>query len=379
MAAPVHLRADRLRQRVARHWPPRSICLIKPSALGDVVQTLPVVESLARHFPTAQITWVIREELADLVRGHAAVTEVLTTQRRPAPSAWWSLLRTLRSRRFDWCLDLQGLLRSAVMTMATGAPVKIGYETSREGSHLAVHGLVPGTDRPTPPAVRNRHLLEWLGLPGTLQSSGVALSSADHEFAMVHLANLPRPLFAIQCGAQWETKRWPVEKFARLAVRAIETWGGGIVLLGSPGERPLVAELERSLREASPGGSLMNLAGRTTLKQLAAVLEHCDFVISNDSGPLHLADAHGVPSLGLFTCTDSIRSGPASPVHELVSTSVACAASYRKKCPHSGDEHLACLSELDVARAWSGLERLVNRHGVSPVANGRLQSRRRSA
>lgn len=379
MAAPLHLRADRLRQRVARHWPPRSICLIKPSALGDVVQTLPVVESLARHFPTTQITWVIREELADLVRGHAAVTEVLTMPRRPAPSAWWSLLRTLRSRRFDWCLDLQGLFRSAAMTMATGAPVKIGYETSREGSHLAVHGLVPGTDRPTPPAVRNRHLLEWLGLPGTPQSSGVALSSADHEFAMVNLANLPRPLFAIQCGAQWETKRWPVEKFARLAVRALETWGGGIVLLGSPGERPLVAELERSLEEATPGGSLMNLAGRTTLKQLAAVLEHCDFVISNDSGPLHLADAHGVPSLGLFTCTDSIRSGPASPVHELVSTSVACAASYRKKCPHSGDGHLACLSELDVARAWSGLERLVNRHGVSPAANGRLRSRRRSA
>lgn len=379
MSAPALLRADRLRQRVARYWPPRSICLIKPSALGDVVQTLPVVESLAQHFPAAHITWVIREELADLVRGHAAVAEILMMPRRPSLRAWGLLLRTLRSRRFDWCLDLQGLLRSAAMTMATGAPVKIGYETAREGSHLTVHGLVPGTDRPTPPAIRNRRFLEWLGLSGNLESSGIALSNMDREFAMANLANLPRPLFAIQCGAQWETKRWPVEKFSRLAVRAIETWGGGIVLLGSPGERPLVAELERSVRESCPGASLANLSGRTTLKQLAAVLEHTDFLISNDSGPLHLADAHGLPSLGLFTCTDAIRSGPANPVHELVSTSVACGASYRKKCPHSGERHLACLSELDVARAWGGLERLVQRHGVSPAANGRSRSGRRSA
>lgn len=344
-----------------------------------MVQTLPVVESLAQHFPATRITWVIREELADLVRGHAAVTEILTMPRRPSPRAWWTLLWTLRSRRFDWCLDLQGLFRSAAMTMATGAAVKIGYETAREGSHLAVHGLVPGTDRPTPPAIRNRRFLEWLGLSGNFESSGIALSNMDREFAMANLANLPHPLFAIQCGAQWETKRWPVEKFSRLAVRAIETWGGGIVLLGSPGERPLVTELERSVRESCPGASLVNLSGRTTLKQLAAVLEHTDFLISNDSGPLHLADAHGLPSLGLFTCTDSIRSGPASSTHELVSTQVACAASYRKKCPHSGEGHLACLSELDVARAWSGLERLVSRHGVSTVDSKRLRESRRSA
>jgi len=344
-----------------------------------VVQTLPLVESLARYFPATRLTWVIREELADLVHGHASVTEVLTMPRRPSLRAWGSLLRTLRSRRFDWCLDLQGLLRSAVMTMATGAPIRLGYETAREGSHLAVHGLVPGTDRPTPPAARNRHFLEWLGLPGALESSGVALSNGDREFATANLANLPRPLFAIQCGAQWETKRWPVEKFSRLAVRAIETWGGGIVLLGSPGERPLVAELERSLREAYPDVSLMNLAGRTTLKQLAAVLEQVDFLISNDSGPLHLADAHGIPSLGLFTCTDAVRSGPANPMHELVSTHIACAASYRKKCPHTGTGHLACLNELDLARAWSGLERLVSRHGVSSAVSNRARSGRRSA
>lgn len=379
MSTPAASGIDRLRQRVARHWPPRSICLIKPSALGDVVQTLPVAECLSQHFPAARLTWVIREELADLVRGHAAVADILTMPRRPSPKAWGLLLRTLRSRRFDWCLDLQGLLRSAVMTMATGAPVKIGYETAREGSHLAVHGLVPGTDRPTPPAIRNRRFLEWLGLPGTLTSSGIALSISDHEFATLYLANLPRPLFAIQCGAQWETKRWPVEKFSRLAVRAAETWNGGIVLLGSPGERPLVAELERGLRQANPGVVLVNLAGRTTLKQLAAVLEQCDFLISNDSGPLHLADAHGIPSLGLFTCTDAVRSGPASPIHELVSTRVACAASYRKKCPHSGEGHLACLSELDVARAWNALERLVSRHSRLSAVSDQASAGRRSA
>jgi heptosyltransferase-1 len=115
----------------------------------------------------------------------------------------------------------------------------------------------------------------------------------------------------------------------------------------------------------SPSFPVLNLAGRTTIKQLAAVLTQTDITISNDSGPMHLAAELGVPTLGLFTCTSPHRSGPPGDRHEFVSTQVACAASYRKVCLCPGDAKLACFRELDVARAWAGLSRLVERHGFA--------------
>ena len=161
-----------------------------------------------------------------------------------------------------------------------------------------------------------------------------------------------------------------MERFADVLVRASREWNSGIVILGSAAERNEAMVLENRLAERGVSSSLCNLAGETTLKQLAAVLQRVDAVLSNDSGPMHLAAGLGTPTLGIFTCTDPVRSGPAGCGHGVVSTSLPCGGSYRKRCPHRGEGRLACFRELDAARVWAAFERLMRERRSSrrPVA-----------
>ena len=346
---------------------PRRICLIKPSALGDVVQTLPLLNVLKQRFPDAEISWVINRELRDLVDGHPALFESIPFERRGGWKAWVSLLKVLRQRRFDLVIDLQGLLRTGVMTAATGAAVRIGLQTAREGSRYTLNYAVPDTVREMAAHARYWRLAEFLGLGDSPKETFIATSEADRSWAAAQLNRLPRPIFAVHPGARWETKRWPVAKFAELMTRAHQSVSGSVLILGSKAERPDADLLEQDLTKRSGSAELswvVNLAGQSTLKQLTALLSGVDFAISNDSGPMHLAAGLGVPTLGLFTCTSALRSGPPGDQHEMVSTTVSCAGSYYKTCPHRGDGHLACLNELDVERVWMALRRLVVKNGL---------------
>ncbi len=346
---------------------PRRICLIKPSALGDVVQTLPLLPVLKQRFPEAQISWVINRELRDLIDGHPLLHESIPFDRHGGWSPWLTLLRTLRQRRFDLVFDLQGLLRTAVMTAATGAKVRVGLETAREGSRFSLNCVIPGTPREMAAHARYWRVADVLGLGDMPGESSIATSEADREWAANQLSRLPRPVFAVHPGARWITKRWPVEKFAGLLIRAQRAWSGSVLILGSKAERPDAERLEREMfirSTVSGAHSPLNLAGQSTLKQLSAILSKVDCAISNDSGPMHLAAGLGTPTLGIFTCTSADRSGPAGDRHEMISTTVACAASYHKNCPHHGTGHLACLRELDVERVWSALERLVEKNDL---------------
>jgi ADP-heptose:LPS heptosyltransferase len=118
-------------------------------------------------------------------------------------------------------------------------------------------------------------------------------------------------------------------------------------------------------KDSSPIHHVVNLAGQTTVKQLAQLLAMVDVTVSNDSGPMHLSAGQGTPTLGVFTCTSPTLSGPAGSSNELVATTVACAASYCKRCPQSGSGYMACLNELNVERAWHGLQRLMSKNQIA--------------
>jgi len=133
-------------------------------------------------------------------------------------------------------------------------------------------------------------------------------------------------------------------------------------VVGTADERPLTNHIEQLLHKFVPTGRVTNLAGETTLKQLAAVLIESDFLLTNDSGPMHLAAGLGTPVTGIFTCTNSVRSGPPGDQHELVSTNVDCAGSYNKRCPKRGPHNLCCMEELETGRVWKALSRLISHH-----------------
>jgi heptosyltransferase-1 len=331
------------------------ICLIKPTALGDVVQTLPLLGMLRSRFPAASISWVVRRAFADLLTGHPDLTEIIPFHRSGPWRDSLRLLRLLKQRRFDLVLDLQGLFRTAVMTWATGSALRVGLEAAREGANLACNCVVPDSGRNIPAHVRYWRVAESLGMANHPRIAVVPTGPPESAWLADRLQNLPRPMLAIHPGAGWETKRWPVEKFAEIARR----FEGTVAVVGSAGERRLGATVVEAAR--SRNRPALNLAGETTLKQLAALLGTADAVVSNDSGPMHLAAAMGTTVVGIFTCTSPILSGPAGSNHELISTAVPCAASYHKTCPLYGRSHLACLAEVPVERVWNALQRVLDR------------------
>lgn len=343
---------------------PQRILIVKPSALGDVVQSLPLLPALKARFPQAEMTWVIQQGLEELIAGHPDVHDLILFRRKGTWNDWRRLLQELWSRRFDLVIDLQGLLRTGVMTAATRARVRLGLETAREGSDWTLTHILSQTGREVPAGERYLRVLDALGADRFRAQLQIAWSDQDAQWTAQQLEELPRPVIAVHPGARWVTKRWPVENFSDVLLKAVHTWNSGIVILGSPAEREDAEKLTALLANQRVSKSVRNLTGQTTLKQLASLLQRVDAVISNDSGPMHLAAGLGTPTLGLFTCTDAKRSGPTGTRHETVSTTISCGGSYRKNCPHSGAIHLACFRELETARVWSALIRLLEKNGV---------------
>lgn len=330
---------------------PQRICLIKPSALGDIVQTLPVLSLLRRRWPQAHITWVVKDSLADILVAHPELDQLICV---PYPRGAWARLKAfravlgrLRAEQFDLAIDLQGLFRSGLLTWATAAPRRVGTTLAREGAWLAYTDVVPSPPWSVPAWQRYLAVPRALGCGDAAPAGVVPVTEAHRQLARQRLESLPRPRLAIHPGAAWITKRWPPEHFAALAHRAQSDYGASVVLVGGGGEEPLCERIARGLP-----GAVCNLAGQTSLRQLAAVIQQCDLFLSGDTGPMHLAAALGVPVVGVFTCTSPVRSGPWGTGHQTLATQVACAASYRKRC-----RSLACMQELTPARVWPALQR----------------------
>ena len=328
---------------------PDRVCLIKPSSLGDVVHALPVLTALRELWPHAHLAWVVNRGLRGLLDGHPDLDEVIPFDRsalRIGAGGVASVARfllDLRRRRFDLVIDLQGLLRSGVMALATGASVRVGLAGAREGSNLCYTHRV---ESPRPEAHAVDRLLAVAGAFGadiSRPTFRVAIGPEDDSWAAAMLKDRPRPLLAINVGARWLTKRWPPGHFAGVARRAALDRGAGLVLVGAPEDRPLVDSLRGEMGRVET----LDLCGLTTLPRLAAVASKVDLFLSNDTGPLHLAAATGTKVLGVYTCTSPARTGPYGPNARTVSSCVWCAPSFVKTCPR-----LECMTELTPDRVW---------------------------
>jgi lipopolysaccharide heptosyltransferase I len=318
---------------------PRRVALIKPSALGDIVHTLPVLSGLRQRFPAAHLTWVVNRAYEPLLRGHPDLDATLPFDRGGGALAALRLARRLRAGRFDLVLDLQCLLRTALMAVAAGAGRRVGLSTAREGAAAFYTDLV--LDDWNAHAVdRYWRVAVALGAGDRPKRFRVPLDPAAAAWADRQLAPWPRPWLVLGVGARWLTKRWPPQHFAALARDAHACFGGTAVFIGTADEAPLAQHTIAQLT-----GPTFDLSGRTTLQQLAAVLARADVVLANDTGPLHLAAALGRPVVAPYTCTDVRRHGPYTAMAGAVMTTVPCRASYVRRC-----DHLSCMTELSPDR-----------------------------
>ncbi len=327
----------------------KRIALLKPSALGDIVHSLPVLRALRLRFPAAEITWVVNRSYAGLLDHQPDLTNVLIFDRHRPLRAIAFLARELIRRRFDLVIDLQGLFRTGLMAAATLAPRRVGLASAREISRLAYTDVVP-----VPPGLhavdRYWQIAEALGVGHLPMEFRLNIAAEQRDWAKSILAELPRPWIVLAAGSRWYTKRWPAAHFAALTNHCRRKYGGSAILIGTVDEVPLSRAVGQRL-----DGPTLDLTGQTSLPQLAAILAEADAVLANDTGPMHLAAALGRPVVAPYTCTQVSLHGPYGQTGA-VATRVWCAGSYRKRCGR-----LECMAELTPDRLWPVLDEVLQR------------------
>jgi lipopolysaccharide heptosyltransferase I len=337
--------------------PARRIALLKPSALGDIIHSLPVLTALRRRYPDAHITWIVNRAYEPLLNGHPHLNATLPFDRGVARKGWLraakaygGFLAELRRQRFDLVLDLQGLLRSGLICMATGATRRVGLSTSREGARWFYTDVVPVPDFNALHAVDRYWLIaEALGA-GKLPKSFVLPESEEaRAWALEKLQGCARPWLMAAVGSRWMTKRWPPAHFAALLNHAQERFGGTAVFVGGGGDRSIAGQTATQL-----SGAFRDLTGTTSLPQLAAVLALADVMLANDTGPLHLAAALGRPIVAPYTCTKIQLNGPYGAEAGARETKVWCQGSYLKRC-----SRLECMAELTPGRLQPILQEIL--------------------
>jgi 3-deoxy-D-manno-octulosonic-acid transferase/heptosyltransferase-1 len=344
---------------------PTEILIVKLSALGDVIHTLPALCALRRAYPDARITWLVEAAAAGLVEGHPAVDRVIVSRRKAvlrrvfragAPVAdrrcavrdLTSFLRTLRDTPYDIVLDFQSLLKSGILIGAVRGRRgvrKIGFDRGMahaEESHIFLTERIPPVSMEIHALVRNLMMLAPLGIADRRVEYRLPISPADRTCVRERLAAAgirdTRRLVVVNPVAKWATKLWPGGRFSALGDRLIQECGADLVFTGGPEDRVVTEDICRRMRRPA-----VNLAGETTLMQLAALYETSRVLVSTDTGPMHLGAAAGVPVVALFGPTAPWRTGPYGPLHRVIRKPLPCAPCFKRTC-----NTVACMAAIDV-------------------------------
>ncbi len=340
---------------------PKRILIIKPSSLGDIVHALPVLAALRRADPGAHIAWLVSRSFAALLDGHPLLDEVIVFDRARygkmlrsgrALGEFLRFLRELRRRRFDLVVDLQGLFRSGFLAFASGAEQRVGFAAARESAGLFYTQRVRCPPDARHAVEKNLCVVAALGLRTDRPEFPLGLRLEEIRAAKTLLttaAGRPVKTFtAVIPGARWESKRWRAERIAALIDRMHEESLPPCVLLGSVGDRPFADRVVAACH--SPA---IDLVGRTSLRELAALLGLSDRVICHDSGPMHIAAALDKPLVAIFGPTDPEVTGPyrcpkegafgTRPTFRVVATPIGCSPCRQRTCGHH-----SCMERLAV-------------------------------
>jgi len=339
--------------------------MIKLSALGDVIHTIPSLAALRSAFPHAHITWVVEEDASDLILNHPACDRVLVSYRK----RWVrnlkkrdsigrtigeirSFLSTLRDRSYDVAIDFHGLFKSALIMGLVRAERKIGYRSLQELSGIFYGEKIP-EDMEKHAVDRYLDFIRYLGFSGQETVFTLALTDRERQRArfILHRNGIleGESFVAVNVVALWETKLWDDEKFAALADRIVLELRKKVVFTGGKDRMPIDKILSRMTYQA------VNVAGSTTLRELACLYEQADVVVSTDSGPMHLSAAVGTPTVALFGPTDPLRTGPYGKGHVIVRAGLPCSPCFLKSC-----ETRNCMKSITVEAVFEAVAHLLN-------------------
>jgi ADP-heptose:LPS heptosyltransferase len=306
------------------------LLIVLPGAIGDVVRALPLVGRLRRGLPAARIAWAVEPPSAPVLAGHPWIDETLVFERHGGLAAFIPFLGRVRAGRFDVALDLGRSLKSAVIARATGAPERLAFARAdaREGGWLLATRRLAAQGPDRPKLEQFLAFADALGVAPAPLEFGLVPTAAERQAADALLTGLPRPLIAACVGSSCPSRVWFPDRTAAVLRALAARSGGGAVLLGTAADASFALAVMREI-----SGRVRDLVGRTTLRQLFAVLARSDLAFGPDSGALHLAAAAGTPVVSLWGATSARRSAPAGAPSLTVTGAAACAPCFLRTCP----------------------------------------------
>jgi len=387
------------------------ILLIKPSALGDVVHTLPVLVKLRARYPRARIDWLITPENAEIVRCHPALSNVVlfargdfarSGRRWQAVGAFFNLLQQIHSAKYDLVIDLHGQVRSAFFALVSGARVRVGFDrpikpaltvsAEHDLKNIASHGW-RGAREGSWMAYTHRIPIPTLDVHAIDRYLWVAtMLSLDDEppDLTIHLppetvpnverlldergVHASRPLVVLVPGTIWETKHWTIEGFAGVA-RELLSSGFAVALAGTKRDRSRC----RQIAAVAPGAC--DLSGKTSPADLAALIQRAELCVTNDSGSMHVAASLGKPMVSVFGPTNPVHIGPYGRSESVVRANLPCSpCNYRRlsQCPFDHACMKQVTSTMVMERVWKILATVKSHAETRQQGNGRSVSVRRA-
>ena len=371
----------------------RRILLIKLSAVGDVVHTIPVLNKLRRRYPSARIDWLVTPAIADLIRHHPGVNDVILFARQDWSAPWpglpafgrlAKLAARLRRARYDLIVDMHGQFRTAFFTLAAGAPVRVGFDRPRAQVWSASGRTFPAetyrhawkgareaswiayTHRMAVPTLDLHAVDRYLNIGPMLGLDG---GPADFSFPIPqhavegvdallnkHGIAAGAPVLLCAPGTNWETKHWSADRFAEVARHFLKR-GWRMVLIGSERERSVCA------RVAAAATGTVDLCGQTSLAELAALVRRSGGCITNDSGPMHMAVALDRPVVSIFGPTDALWIGPYGRPDAVVRADLPCAPCYLRELRQCRHGH-ACMDQVTAAAVIERMEAILAAAGA---------------
>jgi len=332
--------------------------IIKPSSLGDVIHALPFLNAVKEHFPDSEIDWVISKNLRGILEGHPMIHKLITLNK----DEWKSirnisrtaaeisaLNRRLKSKHYDVVVDLQGLLRSGLIAFSTPTTLKVGFKDAREGSSffydkkIPVNGTLHAVDKCLEAARAIGVAVKKVTFP--------VYSGRDARERVGELLGEIKNYIVLIPSARWVTKRWPAENFASL----ISKISMPCVIAGSKADK----KITQKIRDLSSGNTVIDLCGRTDLKELTALIEGARAVVTNDSGPMHIAAALDKPTIAIFGPTDPVKTGPygwqKNSRLKVIRANVHCSPCRRKKeC-----KKFICMSRINAGEVYEALKEYI--------------------
>lgn len=335
------------------------ILIVKLGSIGDVVHALPVLRTIRHNLPNAYIVWVVEEKAREVLNGNEDIDKVVTINTKKwrkaistrggvkAIAALFSELTVtineLRKDKFDIAIDLQGLVKSGVISYLSGAKTIIGFDSKncREFLNTLFTNKKVSPEKGDIHIVdKNISLLRPLGFKKINKEFYINPALEGGKFTdefLLKNRTSAKHLIAINPGAGWKTKEWGIKNYAELGDRIISEFGVDVIITWGPGEEEMAKAVMDSMSH------IPIIAPPTAIGQLAALLKKCELFIGGDTGPLHIAAAMKTPTIGIYGPSDPLRNGPYGDNHIVIHKKIECSGCYKRNC-----DTVKCMKAISV-------------------------------